>query len=101
MVTKVGNGHKIVWQVAPVDPSTAVAIAGFGGNSVNQQITPQQAPVAWGEPWVASTSIPPGTSGTQYQYTMTLQCGGPTGPDVQLRSVPSVEHRGALPVVMR
>jgi len=79
LVTIIGNGQGIVWSVAPVDPATNVAIIGFGGQAIGQEINPVQLPAIWGSPWQASTTIGPGTNGTQYQYTMTLQYGGPTG----------------------
>jgi hypothetical protein len=77
------NGQGIVWSVAPVDPATNVAITAFGGQAVGSgsqyQINPVQLPATWGSPWQATTTINQGTSGTQYQYTMSLQFGGPTG----------------------
>ncbi len=79
LVTTVGNGQTIVWSVTPVDPATNAAIVGFSGQAVPTNINPTQLPVQWGAPWQASTFIPGGTSGTEYQYTMTLQFGGPTG----------------------
>jgi hypothetical protein len=79
LVTVVSNGQTIVWSVTPVDPATSVAITGFTGAAINQQIAPTQEPGGWGSPWTAQASIPLGSSGTTYQYSIVLQFEGPNG----------------------
>lgn len=79
LVTVVANGQTIVWSAAPVDPSTNVAITGFTGAAPGNQISPVQLPGGWGNSWSSQVSVPLGSSGTLYQYSVNLQFEGPNG----------------------
>jgi hypothetical protein len=77
LITTVSNGQTIVWSVAPVDPATSVAIAGFTGAAVGSVIAPVSEPQEG--TWSAQVDIPLNTPvNTQFQYSVELQLGGQT-----------------------
>ena len=72
--TRLSPGDIVQWSVAPVQPDGQVTIAGFSGQAVQQNIIkPQVNPTtgAWASKFNTSAK-----SGTQYQYTSTLQFEG-------------------------
>ena len=78
LYTVLGEGDTVIWSVAPIDPGTNVSICGFTGAATNGNISPVLGVNGtWSSMFDATT---PYTSGNQYQYSVTLQYEGTTGP---------------------
>jgi hypothetical protein len=73
LVTTCTNGDTVIWNVVSIDPSETVAILGFSGEAIqNNMINPGQYPQYAGTVWGGRVN----SAGTNVQYSMELLLQG-------------------------
>jgi len=75
LITTLNAGDIVAWASTPVDPGTNLAITGFTGAAVGQNINPTHDPVT--NEWESKFTVPIGTgAGTQFQYSVSMSVDG-------------------------